>query len=235
MCTQNAELSNILARLGKVEKENRRLKRIAVGVLVVAGAFLLMGQARSSRTIEAEKFILRDGSGTVRARLEMEPMDRPTLVLLDTKGFPLLTLAAGETPFLNLCKGHCEDQQVWLGTYPNGLFGVALYGKDTGAPLHGLQAGLGVVKGVPGLNLYGKDATEGASLDLEAGPRLFLSDSNGQVDLEKASVDVSDFHGFRAVIGHTDLETPRTGESHKTSAASIVLFGKDGKALWTAP
>ncbi len=38
-----------------------------------------------------------------------------------------------------------------------------------------------------------------------------------------------------AKIGSTELETPRTGETHKTSAASVVLFGKDGKALWTAP
>jgi len=232
---QSAELSNILARLGRVERENRRLKRMAVGVLVLAGAVILMGQARpSNRTIEAERFVLKDASGRIRARLEMELSDRPTLALLDAKGFPLVSLEAGESPSLNLCKGSC-DQQVWLGTFPNGLFGLALYGKDKGAPLHGLQAGLGVVNGVPGLNLYGKDATEGASLDLEAGPRLFLSDQNGDVSLEKASLEVSDKQGFRAKIGSTELETPRTGETHKTSAASVVLFGKDGKALWTAP
>ena len=208
-------------------------ERIAVGVPVVAGAFLLMGQARSNRTMEAEKFILRDGNGTVRARLEMEPMDRPTLVLLDAKGVPLVSLGAGESPFLNICTGDCK-RQVQVGTFSNEIFGLALYDKDKG-PLHGVKAALGVVKGVPGLNLFSEDSAQQASLDLEGGPRLLLSDQNGIVSLEKASVEVSDKQGFITKIGSTDLETPRTGETHKTSAASIVLIGKDGKALWTAP
>jgi hypothetical protein len=239
---QSDELSNILARLGRVEREHSRLKRIGLGVLVLAGAVLLMGQARSSRTIEAEKFILNDAGGMPRARLEMEPTDRPTLVLLDPKGFPLVSLGAGEDPALNLCKGNCEKQvQIAL---TQDLVGVVLYAGGEGynpargeqGKLSGLRAAFGVVKGVPGLNLYGEDPTRAqASLDLEGGPRLFLSDLNGQVDLEKAAIDVSDFHGFRAVIGSTPLETPRTGEAHKTSAASIVLFGKDGKVLWSAP
>jgi len=31
------------------------------------------------------------------------------------------------------------------------------------------------------------------------------------------------------------LVMPRTGEKRKTSAALLVLFGKDGKVLWSAP
>lgn len=92
-----------------------------------------------------------------------------------------------------------------------------------------------MVKGVPGLNLFSDDSTQQASLDLEAGPRLLLSDQTGIVSLEKASLEVSDKQGFRTKIGSTELETPRTGETHKTSAASVVLFGKDGKTLWSAP
>jgi len=33
----------------------------------------------------------------------------------------------------------------------------------------------------------------------------------------------------------TGLLTPHTGETHKTSAASVVLFGKAGKVIWSAP
>ncbi len=40
--------------------------------------------------------------------------------------------------------------------------------------------------------------------------------------------------GFQTVLGGTDLETPRTGETHKTSAASVVLFDKDKIVLWQA-
>ena len=39
----------------------------------------------------------------------------------------------------------------------------------------------------------------------------------------------------KTVIGSIDLETPRTGETHKTSAASVVLFDKDKQVVWQAP
>jgi hypothetical protein len=31
------------------------------------------------------------------------------------------------------------------------------------------------------------------------------------------------------------MVTPRTGETHKTSAASLVLFDKDKNVIWKAP
>jgi hypothetical protein len=49
------------------------------------------------------------------------------------------------------------------------------------------------------------------------------------------SLTLSDNEGFEASLGVSSLVTPRTGESHRTSAASIVLFGKDKKLIWSAP
>jgi hypothetical protein len=49
------------------------------------------------------------------------------------------------------------------------------------------------------------------------------------------SVQVSDAAGFKAVVGNVGLETPATGGSRRTSAASVVLFGKDGTVIWRAP
>ena len=46
---------------------------------------------------------------------------------------------------------------------------------------------------------------------------------------------LSDDEGFRTEIGRTDLMTPLTGETHKTSAASLIMFGKDDKVIWRAP
>lgn len=234
MIERSAELSSVLSRLEKVERENSRLKRIGLGVLLVIGAALLMGQTRSNRIIEAEGFVLKDANGRTRGKLSMELSDRPSLTLLDTRGFPVASLGAGESPLLTLCKRSCENQ-VQLGTFSNDLFGLALYGKDKGE-FHGLRAGFGVFKGVPGINLYGDDdPAEQVALDLEAGPRLVLSDPNGVVAMGKTSLSLSDKQGFRTTIGSADLETPLTGETHKTSAASIVLSGKDGKTLFSAP
>ena len=49
------------------------------------------------------------------------------------------------------------------------------------------------------------------------------------------SIQLTDSEGFMTTIGKTDLVTPRTGETSKTSAASVVLFDKDKKVLWKAP
>ena len=73
MTHETQELDRIICRLVRVEKENRRMKQAAFGVLVVACSVLLLGQARPStnRTIEAENFVVRDASGKVRATFGM--------------------------------------------------------------------------------------------------------------------------------------------------------------------
>ncbi len=60
--------------------------------------------------------------------------------------------------------------------------------------------------------------------------RIILSSAKG-----RASLIVTDEDGFETTIGTTDLVTTATGETHKTSAASVVLFDKDKKVLWKAP
>jgi hypothetical protein len=131
----------------------------------------------------------------------------------------VLIWETGESPFLTLCQGRCESA-VQIGTFSDAVFGLTLFGKNTGTPSHGLRAAVGMNKGVPDFDLFGEDATEHASLDLDtSGPRLELSDKQG----------------FSTVIGDSELEKPRTGEKRKSSAASIVLYGKDGIPLWLAP
>lgn len=79
---------DIMVRLRRVERENRRLKQIGLGILALVVALLLMGRSHLNRVVEAEKFILKDADGRTTARLEMEINNRPTLVLLDERGFP---------------------------------------------------------------------------------------------------------------------------------------------------
>lgn len=49
------------------------------------------------------------------------------------------------------------------------------------------------------------------------------------------SLILEDTHGYAAVLGNGGLVTPQTGESRQTSAASLVLFGKEKKVIWKAP
>jgi hypothetical protein len=50
-----------------------------------------------------------------------------------------------------------------------------------------------------------------------------------------STLTLLDKQGFAAVLGNTGLEITQTGETRKTSAASLVMHGKDGKVLWRAP
>jgi hypothetical protein len=61
---------------------------------------------------------------------------------------------------------------------------------------------------------------------------IMLSMAKGDPD-----IIVRDSNGFNASLGVTDSVTVRTGEQHKSTAASLTLFGsgKDGKVLWSAP
>jgi len=67
------ELQAVSDRLERVERENRRLKRVGIGVLLAACAGLLMGQVRPRRAIEAEKFVVKNSAGGMSIELSAGP------------------------------------------------------------------------------------------------------------------------------------------------------------------
>jgi hypothetical protein len=90
------------------------------------------------------------------------------------------------------------------------------------------------------------DADSGASISLITtalvGPELRLSDTRGVRvalslwrDTGDVSLELSDGNGNRSVLGAVASGGPVPRETGRTSAASLVMFGKDGKVLWHAP
>jgi hypothetical protein len=80
--SQPTRLEDLECRLLSMEKQNRRLKRLGAALLVLVTSLVVMGQAPSKKTVEANEFILRDESGSIRARLfitakSTENMDIP--------------------------------------------------------------------------------------------------------------------------------------------------------------
>jgi hypothetical protein len=54
--------------------------------------------------------------------------------------------------------------------------------------------------------------------------------------MEPGHLELSDDAGFKSSLGVTkELVTLRTGETHQTSAASLLLFDKDKNVIWKAP
>lgn len=222
------------SRLDRIERENRFLKKAFVGLLIVASSIFLMGQARTSRTAEADTFLLKDNAGRVRARLAIESGDRPTLTFLNEKGSIVASLAGGDEPFLNLSRSESGDEVLLEASKQ--IVGLGIYDKT-------IRAGLALQNGIPALDLFDANGRHGAHLNWTAvdGPELSLfgptDDSLAMLSAGAAgpSLTITDKDGFSAVLGSADLVTPRTGNKEHTSAASLRLFGKDKKTLWSAP
>jgi hypothetical protein len=74
------------------------------------------------------------------------------------------------------------------------------------------------------------------ALALEPTVVTFLdSKNNEKAHFASNGLFVTDEQGFKAAIGTQNLVTPGTGETHKTSAASLALFDKDKNVIWRAP
>src|SRR5262249_409088 len=67
---------HLARRLERLERENRRLKLAGALTLVGPAALVVMGQTAPTQvanSIEAERFVLRDAGGKVRATLGLRP------------------------------------------------------------------------------------------------------------------------------------------------------------------
>jgi hypothetical protein len=96
MSSEMLDFKELQDRLLKLENENRRFKQFCVTALIIVVSLVVTAQSPSSKTVEANEFILRDGRGNVRARLSMdETQSGPEMVLLDEKGMPRIKLESG--------------------------------------------------------------------------------------------------------------------------------------------
>ena len=97
----NREVERLSERLERVERDNRRLRRVGAVVVIGFASALLMAQARPNpvvKTVQAEEFIVRDSEGKARIKLGMSDKD-PRLTFLDSQGKEVTGLSEG---FLSL-------------------------------------------------------------------------------------------------------------------------------------
>lgn len=256
----------LFERLEKLEKENRRLKRVGTSILLGVASILLLAVARppaQSQVTDAKQIIARDPASGNRAVLNGEG-----LTLYDAKGQIRVELKEGKTG----PKGMKDFPGDWLKFYDGG--GKPAVELTEGDPPADFVQGLTKVqstanlvlldyqgKGVSAANLgVGKatglwltktrlkggtgwpDANDvGAALLIDGGSAGVQVQEHGstRVGLYSKSgmsgLDVSDAAGYETEIGVTKLKYPPTGETRRTSAASIVMLGKKQHVIWRAP
>jgi len=198
----NSQQDEVLSRLAKLERENKRYRSAGM-VFVLFVAALLTGAAQTGRrTLTANEFILEDDGGRQRATLSIA-RKRVDLVFFDETGRKQMSLSAGDGisgvghASLALGEGAVNENLVLAGT-----------GPDEWAII-----------------------SDGGFFSRGRGAASVLLTASGPAS---PYIDVNDSQGYSTDIGVT--ETYRsTGESQKSSAASIVLLGKDKRVLWSAP
>jgi len=236
MTSPTPDMQAVLERLEKLERQNRRLKQRGVLVILALGALVVMGQAPRSRIVKAEQFVLQDSQGRARVTIgtpassggafHLSP-DEPAIWITDETGQDRAILTSDGLRFAN-------EKGKPLATYSaRALSFYGTKGKE--------EASLGEDTHGPSLTLMGKEGVTFLGITPES-LEIWHNDKV-RAQLEAGSPDnsegphliVRDATGFESILGVAGLETPDTGESHTTSAASLVMLGKDGKVIWRAP
>jgi hypothetical protein len=140
-------------------------------------------------------------------------LDADSLVIRDTSGRVRIEIGTGDdtSPTLKMFGGSDnKNPSVVLSSNQKGS-GLSFWGKELSVPLLLLTN------------------------NADGGPSLLLIDSTGGTSIGVASVNTYDSDKFSAFLGRTGTVNPKTGATTQTSAASLTLFGKDGKVVWQAP
>jgi hypothetical protein len=222
MVANDPEFKSLTERLEKLEKQNSNLKRSWLAALTLLGAFVALGQAPANRTIAVDEFQPKDHAGVVRAKLGFV-RDEPALILYDQNERKRAYLMPDALGFVD----SDGTRRVMLGSDT-----AVMYDAATNK----------IVGQGPGLMMFGTETTidlraiaSNASLSI----RRKGGNSNGTAVLEYSedapSLRLVDAQGFRAIVGRASFGEPSTGVTSKSSAASVILFDKDGKSVWSAP
>jgi hypothetical protein len=99
------ELKLLVERVSQLEKQNRRFKRLGTLLLVLLGGLTLVAaqERGKGQTIEADRFLLKDANGRIRADLGLDKNGGVRLLLNDENEKQRLNAAAfSEGPGLAL-------------------------------------------------------------------------------------------------------------------------------------
>ena len=125
----------INARFEAIERENRRLKWllgcVALGTMVVAAERTSL--IRQGGPIEADRFAIRDKSGTVRASLGLAYDGAPELLLFDAKGRESVGLRSTNHNAAQLSFQERGKQRVSLWASGEGSAALELSGPNRGS------------------------------------------------------------------------------------------------------
>jgi hypothetical protein len=233
---QDFPQNELVARLEKLERQNRMFKRTVSMIMLALGALIVMGQAPNRpRTLEAERLVIRYPNGKAAIVLDT---DRPSTE--DHAQIYLFTPGGSPGAWIDVTS---QGGKVHVN-YPDGQMEAELtsgpsYSSDLRTPV-GDWAGLVISKEVK--SPFSKQSLFYLSSNSSGETKQSLSAGNGGPLLQLMNgtdgpaVQLLDNpKTLRALLGRTSLEIDRSGNVQTLPLSSLVLFDRDGKLLWRAP
>jgi hypothetical protein len=212
---------------------------VAAAIATVVALVAIIKPKGGGSVVEAERFVVHDKAGRVRAKLGVSPDETGVeLKLLAPDGKERADLFA--SPIASLFTLFDESGEAAIDMSVTSLVSAfhvdeTRSGNRFAVSVRDGKVELGLAKrdggnvkfavgdtGAPYLALFDKHHQRiGLAVDETAGASaLTLSDQDGQE---------------RAILGSTELETPKTGETERTAESSLVLFDKQGQVMFQAP
>ena len=207
----NCERQSLEIRIERLEKQNRRLKLGALTVLIAFISVSLLGQTKQPKKTPPKT------AAAPAAPTTPEQIEAHSFVLKDSNGKVRAELSmTGTGPGLKL-RDEAGTALVTLSLNDGAPQGPLLLMSD---PQHKSGVSISVLSG------------NGSQLSL-VGER---PDIQARVAVAPAgtSFEMSDADGFTTSIGN-GLQASKGKQPKQTTAASISLYGKDRKLLWSTP
>src|SRR3989441_9612261 len=173
---------DLAQRIERLERQNRLFKGAAMAVVLAIVAVVVMGQAAPrTSTVEAQKFVLKDKTGKIRAVLGEGPDNEIGLLVYDGKQRPRAMIAVDDNdmPVIRVSDDAGKERVVL-----DAISGVRVEGN-------GPRVVLGVQHGnEPALQLIDKDGWTRATLTLtntNTAPILKFLDPRGDTRDRKST------------------------------------------------
>ena len=221
----------LLERIEKLERQNKRMRVVLSGLCLCLGALLTMGQILPKKTessmerIEVREIVLNDGAMSAK-------LTPNSLIFSDKSG------NAAE-------KATITASKISLGgRYATEIKPEGMECSRDGVPRFDLsvrEIGASIAfKNATGLMGSMLDETTMVLMDgsgmLSVRPeQIFIQKGDADAFLAPSSLTIRDADKHKAVLGQSDRTTPKTSKAHPRSAASLTLLGKDDAVVWQAP
>jgi hypothetical protein len=199
------DVKSLYERVERLETQNRWMKRMGAVVILSAVVLLVSGQAK----VDTKK--------TVEAN---------EFVLKDANGAVRAKLGMGlvfsmkNGPALVLYDDREQERVSVATSEEQARFYVVSGGSITSSTSASMWAGA-----------PGKD---GSGVGITGPSGVVRMNLNGAV-IDGPQIGLEDMEGYETHIGKTGIVFAKSGKTQQTSAASVVMFDKEKKRLWSAP